>query len=157
MTLAGTNQMVRARVRYPTISGNLLAGNNFRFGFGDSVTITTHAVGVYVESDSGVLTLRGASTNGDIDQTITGVSTLTSGTTTVIDTWHDIAIFCEGTNANGGPKTIKCFVDGELGATIENFLMGSTETMEVGFAHWNDDTLTAEWDIDYIEAWLPRN
>jgi hypothetical protein len=155
--LAGTNQMVRARVRYPTLSGNVLAGNHFRIGFGDSVTATTNAVGVYVESAAGVLTLHGASTNGDIAQAAAGVSTLTSGTTMVIDTWHDIAIFCEGTNANGGPKTLKMFVDGELAGTADNFLLGSTETMELQIVHWCSTGASLEFDIDYIEAWLPRN
>jgi len=157
IVLSGTQQMVRTRVRIPTITGNVLAGNHFRVGFGDSVTATDPAVGVWVRGTAGVLTLEGASTNGDLSQAVAGVSTLTSGTTMVIDTWHDLAIFMEGTNVNGGPNKIKLFVDGELGATVNSFLLGSAETMELGFAHWNSTGATLEWDIDYIEAWLPRN
>ena len=159
ITLAGTNQMVRVRVRYPDISGNVIAANNFRIGFSDSVTATDGAVGVWVDSAGGVLALDGASTNGDINQLATGVSTLTSGTTMVLGTWHDLAVFCEGTNVNGGPKTLKLYVDGELAATIENFLLGSTETMELSIVHYqlSGGAATLELDIDYIEAWLPRN
>jgi hypothetical protein len=157
IVLAGTNQSVRFRVRYPAISNNVLAGNNFRIGFSASVAVTEPAVGIWVDSDSGVIELDGASTNGDLNDAVTGVSTLTTGTTMVLGTWHDFAFFCEGTNANGGPATVKLYVDGELGARIDTFLMGSAETMELSIVHWNDDTLTGELDIDYIEAWLPRN
>ena len=157
IVLSGANQSVRFRVRYPDISGNLLAGNNFRIGFSTSVATTEPTVGVWVDSDSGVIELDGASTNGDLNAAAAGVSTLTSGTTMVLGTWHDFAIFMEGTNTNGGPKTLKLFVDGELAATINNFLLGSAETMELSIVHWNDSGATLELDIDYIEAWLPRN
>jgi len=157
--LAGTNQSVRARVRYPTITGNALAGNNFRIGFSASVTATEPAVGIWMDSDAGVLSFDVASTNGDISVAAAGVSTLTSGTTMVIDTWHDIALHMSETNANGGPKVIKFFVDGELAGTIRNALIGSDETMELSIVHWQDSggAATLEFDIDYIEAWLPRN
>ena len=159
IVLSGTNQSLRFRVRVPTITGNLLVGNNFRIGFSASVTATEPAVGIWVDSNSGVIELDVASTNGDLNQAVAGVSTLTSGTTIVEDTWHDFAIFCEGTNTNGGPATVKLFVDGELGATISSVLLGSAETMELSIVHWQDtggaDSL--EMDIDYIEAWLPRN
>jgi hypothetical protein len=157
--LTGTNQSLRFRARYPDISGNAIAGNNFRIGFSTSVTAADNTVGVWVESDAGVITVEGASTNGDISEAAATVSTLTSGTTMVLGTWHDFAVFCEGTNANGGPKTVKLFVDGELAATIENFLLGSAETMELSIVHWQDTggAATLELDIDYIEAWLPRN
>ena len=159
LLLAGTNQEFQFRVRYPTLSGNILATNNFRIGFGDILTATDHAVGVWVNSLAGVIDLDGASTNGDINVAAAGVSTLTSGTTMVIDTWHDFKVIMDGTNTNGGPDRIRLWVDGELAATISNFLLGSTETMEFGIVHWQTasggDTL--ELDVDYIEAWLPRN
>jgi hypothetical protein len=159
IVLAGTNQLFRGRFRYPTITGNVLAANNFHFGFGDGTSVADHAVGVWVHSDAGVLSLEGASTNGDISQAVAGVPTLTSGTTMVIDTWHDLEVQMEGTNANGGPATLKLFVDGELAATIDRFLLGSTETMEFGLKHWQDKGSgdDFELDVDYIEAWLPRN
>ncbi len=159
IVLSGTNQMFRARIRVPNIAGNAIASNEFRIGFGDSVTATDPTVGVWVRSTSGVLTLECASANGDISAAAAGVSTLTSGTTVVLGTWHDIAVFMEGTNANGGPDKVKLFVDGELAATVSNFLIGSAETVELGFVHWQTSGVAAdlELDLDYIEAWLPRN
>ena len=159
IVLSGTNQVIRCRVRYPDISGNQLAGNNFRIGFSTSVTAAEPAVGVWIDSDAGVISFDGASTNGDISQAAANVSTLTSGTTMVLGTFHDLAIHMEGVNANGGPKTLKLFCDGELAGTIENFLLGSTETMELSIVHWQDSGSAddLELDIDYIECWLPRN
>ncbi len=157
VTLGGTNQEFWFRVRVPTITGNALAGNNFRIGFSASVTVTEPTVGVWVDSNAGVLELDVASTNGDLNTTVTGISTLTSGTTLVIDTWTNFHVIMDGTNTNGGPARVRLFVDGELGATIENVLLGSTETMEFSIVHWNDSGATLEFDIDYIEFWLPRN
>ena len=157
IVLSGTNQYIRARVRIPDITGNVLTANNFRIGFGDSVTVTDPAVGAWIDCDAGVLSIDGASTNGDLNALATGVSTLTSGTTMVKGTWHDLMLQMEGTNTNGGPATLKLFVDGELAATIERFLLGSTETMEFGLVHHVDAIATLELDVDYIEAWLPRN
>ncbi len=159
IVLSGTQQEVSARIRYPDITGNQLAGNNFRIGLQNSVTATDPTVGIWLGSDAGVLTLQADSTNGDRSATITGVSTLTSGTTMVLGTWHDIRIECSGENANGGPAVVRCFIDGELGATIDNCVIGSAETVELSLAHWQDTGGTAdlELDVDYIECWLPRN
>ncbi len=157
VTLGGTNQEFWFRVRHPDVNSNVLAGHVFRIGFSASVTTTEPAVGVWVDSIAGVLSLDGASTNGDITQTVAGISTLTSGTTMVLDTWHNFHVIMDGTNANGGPDRLRLFVDGELGATIENFLLGSTETMEFSMLHYNTSGATLELDIDYIEFNLPRN
>lgn len=158
IVLAGTNQYLRCLVRYPDISGNVLTGNNFRLGFSASVTATEPAVGVWIDSDAGVLSFDVASTNGDSTQAVADVSTLTDGTTMVKGTWHDIELKMSGENANGGPSTVDCFVDGEHAGRIERALLGSAETMELSFVHWDDGAgATLEWDIDYIEAWLPRN
>ncbi len=157
VVLSGTNQQFWFRARYPTISGNVLAANNFRIGFSDSVTTTEPAVGVWVDSAAGVISFDVASTNGDISVAAAGVSTFTSGTTMVIDTWHDFWVTMDGTNANGGPDRIRLFVDGELAGTINNALLASTETMEFSIVHWNSSGATLEFDIDYIEFWLPRN
>ena len=158
IVLVGGNQEFTFKVRYPNISGNIIATNNFRIGFSASVTATEPTVGVWVDSAAGLISFDVASTNGDISQAAVGVSTLTSGTTMVIGTWHKFRVIMDGTNTNGGPKRIRLLVDGELAATIENALLGSTETMEFGFTHWQTasggDTL--ELDLDYIEAWLPR-
>jgi len=159
IVLAGSNQYFRIRVRIPDIAGNLLAGNNFRAGFSASVTATEPAVGVWVDCISGLLSFDVASTNGDLTKAVADVSTLTSGTTMVKGTWYDLELRMSGVNANGGPKTVDCFVDGEHAGRIVNALLGSAETMELSLVHWQltggADSL--ELDVDYIEAWLPRN
>ena len=157
VVLSGTNQQIWFRVRHPDVNSNVLAGHVFRIGFSASVTTTEPAVGVWVDSIAGVLSLDVASTNGDQTALITGVSSLTSGTTMVLDTWHDFWVTMDGVNANGGPDRIRLFVDGELGATINNVLLGSAETMEFSILHYNTTGATLELDIDYIEYWLPRN
>ena len=158
ISLVGTNQLLRFKVRYPSITGNILATNNFRLGFSASVTATEPAVGLWVNSLAGVIDLDGASTNGDKNTAVAGVSTLTTGTTMVLGTWHEFTVVTSGVNANGGPDTAKLYVDGELGATITGFLLASTETMELSINHWQTasggDSL--ELDVDYIEVWLPR-
>ena len=158
IVLVGGNQEFQFKVRYPNISGNVIAANNFRIGFGDLLTATDHTVGVWVNSLAGVIDLDGASTNGDITVAAAGVSTLTSGTTMVLGTWHKFHVIMDGTNTNGGPDRVRLFVDGELAATVSNFLLGSTETMEFGIIHWDTTGggTTLELDIDYIEAILPR-
>ncbi len=159
VTLGGTQQEFWFRVRFPDISGNLLVGNNFRIGFNTVVTSGEPTVGVWVDSNSGVIELDGASTNGDINAAVTGIPSLTGGTTMVKGTWYDFHVIMDGTNTNGGPDRVRLFVDGVLGATIENFLLGSTETVEFSILHFQDtggaDSL--ELDIDYVEYWLPRN
>lgn len=159
IVLAGTNQVVRCRVRYPDITDNLVATNNFRIGFSDSITVTEPGVGIWIDSDAGVLSFDVASTNGDVSVAAANVSSLTSGTTMVLGTWHDLALHMSETNVNGGPKVIHFFVDGELAGTITDSLLGDAETMELSILHWQDasggDSL--EFDIDYLEAWLPRN
>lgn len=159
LVLSGTGQELLFRVRYPDITGNQLAGNNFRIGFQNSVTATDPTVGAWVGSDAGVLSIQADSTNGDRTAAAAGVSTLTSGTTMILGTWHDFRLAFEGENANGGPAVVKLFVDGELAATIDNAVIGSAETVELSFVHWQDTggAATLELDIDYIEAWLPRN
>ncbi len=157
VVLSGTNQQFWFRVRYPDVNSNAIAGNNFRFGFSDSVTATEPAVGVWVDSAAGVISFDVASTNGDISVAAAGVASLTSGTTMVLDTWHDFYVTMDGVNANGGPDRIRLFVDGELAGTINNALLGSAETMEFSMVHWNSTGATLELDTDYIEYWLPRN
>lgn len=161
IVLAGSNQWFRFRVRYPDITGNLLATNNFRIGFSASVTATEPTVGVWVDSAAGVISFDVASTNGDISVAAAGPTgtTLTSGTTMVKGTWYDFEVLMDGVNANGGPDRLRLFVDGRLHGTIENCLLGSAETMEFGIVHWQTATGGdhLELDIDYIEAWLPRN
>lgn len=160
IVLSGTNQQFGFRVRIPDISNNTLAGNNFRIGFRNVVTAGEPSVGVWVDCDAGVLSIDGASTNGDLTQAVASHPDLTSGTTMVKGDWYDFWFVLEGENANGGPATLKLFInDYGVPTTINNFLMGSAETMEFGITHWCDtgggDTL--ELDVDYIWCELPRN
>ncbi len=159
LVFEGKGGWVRARVRYPDITGNQLAGNNFRIGLDDSVTATSPTVGIWIDSDAGVLTLQVDSADGgDKADTVTGVSTLTSGTTMVLGTWHDFKIEWEGENSLGGPKNVRLYVDGELGAEVTNTLIDNDEEVELKIAHWQDTGGAAdlELDIDYYECWLPR-
>jgi hypothetical protein len=148
----GDGVFVRCRVRM----GTTLTGNNFRIGFSASVTLTEPVVGVWIDSAAGVISFDVASTNGDQSVAVTGVTTLTSGTTAVVDTWHDYELRMSGTNANGGPDQIDCFVDGEPAGSIKNSLLGSTETMEYSIVHWDSTGAAQILDIDYYEAYIPR-
>lgn len=149
----GDGVVIRARIRMVTT----LTGNNCRIGLDDSVTATDGAVGVFFVSNAGVLSFDVASTNGDQTKAVTGVSTLTSGTTMVLATWHDVELRLSGTNANGGPATIDCFVDGEFGGSIKNVLLGSTETMEFKIVQWDSGAGAAQvLEIDYYEVYIPR-
>ena len=116
-------------------------------------------VGVFIASDGGKLTWTCANATTDVTGTVSGIPTLTGGTTMVLDKWHDLELRMSGENANGGPKVITCFVDGYPAGTIERSLLGSAETMEFSIVHWQDSggADAVALDIDYYEAWLPRN
>jgi len=154
----GDGVVIRARVRLVTT----ITGNTFRFGLDDSVTATDGTVGIFVVGTGGVLTFDVASTNGDVSKAVTGISTLTSGTTMVLGTWYDIELRLSDTNTNGGPETIQCFVDGEFGGEIsaaagDPSLLGSTETMEYKIVAWDTGAGAAQvFEIDYYEVYIPR-
>lgn len=154
----GLNGFFTARVRYPEITGNVIADNNFRIGLDDSVAATSPTVGIWVDSDAGVLSLQVDSANGDYADTVTGVSTLTSGTTMVLGTWHDFHVEWSEENANGGPKIVRLYVDGELGAEVTTGVIGSDEEVELKIAHWQDSggTDDLDLDVDWFEVFLPR-
>ncbi len=125
LVLAGTNQVFRCRVRYPVE----IPTNNFRIGFLDVLTSGEPEVGVWINSDGGLLSFDCANTTTDKTKAVTGVPTLTGGTTMVVNTWHDLELRMSGTNANGGPAVIDCFVDGFPAGTITGNVIGSTEVM----------------------------
>lgn len=166
LVLAGTNQVFRCRVRYPdtdtlqssTVS-NVIAANNFRIGFLDVVTAGEPAVGIWINSDGGLLSFDCANTTTDKTKAVTGVPTLTGGTTMVAATWYDLELQMSGTNSTGGPDVIKCFVDGYPAGEITGNVIASTETMDFSIIHWQDSggALALALDIDYYEAYLPRN
>jgi len=149
------------RFRYPNIAGNVLAMNNFRIGIDDSVTATDPTKGIFIKSASGVLEVQAESTNGDraVSLSQPNASTLTSGTTAVLGTWHDVVVKWWGENVSSGPKHIRVFVDGELSGSIDDCVIGNAETFEYKIAHWNADATTVDnvdLDIDYFYAWQAR-
>lgn len=153
VTLAdGDGVIIRFRARLTTT----LTGNNFKIGLNNVVTVADGTVGIWIESDAGVLTIEARSTNSDFSVNVGGVTTLTSGTTAVVDTWHDYELRLSGTNTNGGPDQIDCFIDGEAAGSIKKFLLGSTETMEFSIVHWDDAGVEKLLDIDYYEVYIPR-
>ena len=144
------------KFRYPTITGNALAGNNFRIGLNDSVTVTAPTVGIWIESDAGVLSLEADSADhGDTSVALAGVSTLTSGTTAVIDTWHTARVEWTGANGQGGPRLVEAFIDGEVAGSVLA-VIDDDEEAEPKITHWNDAGDTLDLDLDFIEFWSWR-
>lgn len=144
-----------ARVRYPTE----LASGNFRIGLDDSVTATRPTVGVTFESDAGVLSCHTDSgDHGDESLAVTGVPTLTGGTTMVVGTWHTLRFVGSGrANAQGGPDAVSFWVDGHfIGEVPCN--VDDDEEMEAKIVHWQDSggADAVAWDIDYYSLWIPR-
>lgn len=137
-----------------------IANNNFRIGLDDSVTATSPTVGIWVESDGGVITLNVDSAgHGDLAIAASGVSTLTSGTTMVVATYHTFRVEWSGTNAQGGPRFVEMFIDGEAaGSCLCN--IDDDEEVEIKITHWQDSggALAVELDIDFLEfwAWMDR-
>lgn len=158
LVLQGGNGGFQCRVRYPDINSNALAGNNFIIGLTAASTEITPTDGIYVKSDAGVLTLYADSADhGDVSVAAAGVSTLTSGTTMVLDTWHTIKVVWTGTNGQGGPKYVDLFVDGEAAGSLLA-VIDNDESVEVKMIHWQDSggAVDLEWDIDYFEFWQFR-
>ena len=137
-----------------------IANNNFRIGLDDSVTATSPTVGIWVESDGGVISLQvDSADHGDLSIAASGVSTLTSGTTMVVATLHTFRVEWSGTNAQGGPRFVELFVDGEAaGSCLCN--IDDDEEVEIKITHWQDSggALAVELDIDFYEfwAWIDR-
>ena len=162
LVLAGTGQVLRCRVRYPDVRlatdtvDNTIASNNFRIGFSASVTATEPVVGVWIDSAAGLLSFDCANTTTDKTKAITGVPTLTGGTTMILGIWYDLELRMSGTNSNGGPADIKCFVDGYPAGEITANVINSTEPMAFSLVPWPSTAEERALDIDYYEAWLPR-
>lgn len=146
------------KVRYPDITGNQLAGNNFRIGLQDSVTATDPTVGVFVKSDAGVLEVQADSADhGDESQSVADHADLTSGTTMVKGDWTEFVVKCHGENDQGGPANVDLFVNGALGASVPCNI-DDDEEVEFSIAHWQDSGSAddLEFDIDYAWLWIPR-
>jgi hypothetical protein len=155
IVLKPSSFVFEALVGYPVE----LASGNFRIGMDDSVTATRPTVGVTIESDAGVLTLRtDSAAHGDTSLAVTGIPTLTSGTTMVVGTMHKLRFVGSGrANAQGGPDAVTFWVDGHLAGTLPCNI-DDDEPMEAKIVHWQDSggADAVAWDIDYYSLWLPR-
>jgi hypothetical protein len=153
VVLKGREGSIEFAVRYVTA----VASHNFRIGLQDSVTATSPTVGLWVDSDGGVITLQADSADhGDVSAAAAGVSTLTDGTTLVADTWHDFRLAWGGENAQGGPKEAFLWIDGELACELRNIAIDDDEEMELSIAHYQDSGAGAakSIDIDYIDCFI---
>jgi hypothetical protein len=141
-----------------------IASNNFRIGVEDSVTATDPGSGIWVESDGGVISLEcfsndhGDSTSAAAAQQCASADyTLTSGTTMVVDTWHDFRVEWTGINGQGGPYFVDLYVDDVKSASsICN--IDDDEEVELKITHWQDSggALAVELEVDYYEFWQWR-
>ena len=141
--------------RYPSIAGNILAGNDFWIGVNSSVTATAPTDGISVFSDAGVLALFvDSADHGDTTQAVAGVTTLTSGTTAVLGTIHYVEVIWTGENGQGGPRLVEMFVDGEPAASCLCNI-DDDESAEMKILHYQNtggaDTL--ELDVFFYEYW----
>ena len=136
-----------------------LALSCFRIGLDDSITITAPGTGIWVNCAGGVITLECYSNDhGDSTSApAAGVSTFTSGTTMVVDTWHEFEVLWHGENAQGGPKFVELFVDGEIAASsICN--IDDDEEVECKIIAWDTEAAgeVRLLDLDYYEFWQWR-
>jgi hypothetical protein len=142
------------KFRYPVE----LASSNFRIGLTDSVTATAPTVGIWIESDAGVLSLEADSADhGDVSVALAGVSTLTSGTTAVVDTWHTARVEWQGANGQGGPRYVEAWIDGELAGAVLA-VIDDDEEAEPKITHWQDagSADAVAFDLDFVEFWQWR-
>lgn len=149
VTVGNAGGYFRFRARYPDITGNALAGNNFQIGLTSVHDSTEPVVGIWVDSDAGVISFDVASANGDLNASASAPS-LTSNTTMVLGTWHNFEVKWSGDNGNSdpGPKKVQLFVDGTLAGTIDNALIDGAETIEPAIVHWSDTGGAATLELD---------
>jgi len=138
-----------------------IANNNFRIGIDDSITTTDPTVGIWVESDGGVITLEcDSADHGDTACLAAGGGDLTGGTTMVVTTMHTFRVEWSGTNAQGGPALVELYVDDDttpcasVACNIDN-----DEEMEAKIVHWQDSggALAVELDLDFFELYQWRS
>src|SRR3990167_831641 len=141
-TVGDGGGFIAVRMRMPDITGNIIAGNNARFGLTDVVTSGEPVVGPWIDLDSAVLSFDSASANGDLNATCNvGQGTaagLTSGTTLVIGTIYNLELRWHGanTNADPGPLTVDGYAAGVHVARINNSLLDGAETVEAKIIHY---------------------
>ena len=147
------------RFRYPGITGNVITANNFYIGLHTSVTATAPTDGILVQSLGGVLTLRSDSADhGDATQAFGGGTTLTSGTTAVLDVAHQIEVHWSGTNGQGGPSLVEAFCDNKPVGSLYS-VIDDDENVRPSIVHWQDQgaAQTYEVDVHWFEYWQYLN
>jgi len=146
--------------RIPDITGNTVAGNNFKFGFTDVVTAGEPAVGLWMDVVAGVVEFDCASANGDVNVAASGpTSLLTSGTTLIKGTTYDGIIRWSGDNGNtdNGPSYASLTLNGHVVAEFDGtVLLDGAETLEPIIIHNALATNTLEMDCFYYEAFSYR-
>jgi len=141
--------------RIPSGDSGQLAGCNFRIGAHSSITATEPTDGIWVDCAAGVISVDAASADhGDKTGAAASVSTLTSGTTMVLNTWHLFECQWSGENGQGGPSLVELFVDGEPAVSID-CLIDDDETAELKVLHWQDTGSGAAipFQIKFFEYW----
>ena len=144
------------RFRYPGISGNVIAANNFYIGLHTTRTATAPTDGISIQSLGGVMTLRVDSADGtDATQAFAGGSTLTSGTTAVLDVPHQLEVHWSGENGQGGPRVVEAYCDGEPVATIAGVDLDDDENFTPSLNHWQNQGGAQSYELDYhwFEYW----
>jgi len=147
--------------RIPDITGNTVAGNNFKFGFSDVVTASEPAVGLWMDVVAGVVEFDAASANNDVNVAASGpTSLLTSGTTLIKGTTYNGVIKWWGNNGNTdpGPASASLTLNGHKVAEFEGtVLIDGAETFEPLIIHNALATNTLEMDCFYYEAFSYRS
>jgi len=155
LVLGGQGGGFSTRVRL----ADQIASNNFRIGVDDSVTATAPGSGIWVNCDGGVLSLECYSNDhGDAPTApAAGVSTLTDGTTMIVNTWYTIRVEWTGENGQGGPRYVEMWVDDEP-AAASFCALDDDEEVECKIVHWQDSggALAVELDVDFYEFWAWR-
>ncbi len=157
VTFGPNGGFCRFGFRIPSISANVVAGQNFKFGFSDVVTAGEPAVGLWMDVVSGVVEFDCASANGDVNEVVSGqpTSLLTSGTTLILGTTYDGEIKWWGNNGNAdpGPDSASLTLNGRQVAFFNGtVLLDGAETLEPIFIHNSLATDTLELDIFYYQA-----
>jgi len=145
----------KARVRYPVE----LASLNFRVGLDDSVTATSPTVGIWFDSDAGVLSCQvDSADHGDESELVTGHPDLTSGTTAVVGEWLDLEWVASGReNAQGGPDEVDFYINSHHVAKVKCNI-DDDEEVELKLAAWQDSGSTdaVTFEVAYMELYIPR-
>ena len=154
LTVGAGGGFIAVRMRYPSVTGNQIAGNNARFGMTDVVTSGEPAVGLWIDLDGAVLSYDSASANGDLNATPTvdggTAAGLTSATTLVYGTTYNLELRWQGSNTNAdvGPSTVDGYVAGVWVARINNSLLDGAETVEAKIIHYQDSGGAATLELD---------